>query len=213
MLGPEFKHVKSVLCLGAHADDIEIGCGGTVLRLIEEHPGLEVRWVVFSGRGKRREEALESARAFTQGAARRRVIIEAFEDGFFPYRGEAIKRAFEGLKAKMDPDLVLTHHRDDLHQDHRLVSDLTWNTFRDHLVWEYEVPKYDGDLGMPNLYVALGEELAMRKVRDICRIFRTQAKKHWFSDDTFIGLMRLRGIECGPGTRHAEAFYARKLVV
>jgi LmbE family N-acetylglucosaminyl deacetylase len=207
-----FDRVKRVLCLGAHSDDIEIGCGGTVLKLLRDHQGVQVLWVVFSGRGSRSREARSSAGAFLAGAQRTRIVVKQFRDGFFPVHAEAIKEYFEAIKSTFEPDLVFTHSRDDRHQDHRVLSDLTWNTFRNHLILEYEIPKYDGDLGIPNFFVRLDEEVCRKKVGYLCRYFQTQANKHWFSEDTFRALMRLRGIECASPTAYAEAFFCRKCV-
>jgi LmbE family N-acetylglucosaminyl deacetylase len=197
----------SVLAIGAHSDDIEIGCGGTLLRLAREVPGLELTWVVLSADGSRADEARAGAEAFGATA----VEVEAFEDAFFKY-GREVKEHFEGLKERVSPDLVLTHQRSDLHQDHRLVSQLTWNTFRDHLILEYEIPKYDGDLGAPNLFVQLDEELARQKVEALLRCFPSQRGKPWFTDDLFLALLRLRGMESRSLSGLAEGFYARKLV-
>jgi LmbE family N-acetylglucosaminyl deacetylase len=212
MVSLGFKRLKTVLCLGAHADDIEIGCGGTVLRLIQEQPHLEVLWVVFSAKARRKREAQASARGFLKGAGRQTVLVKGFRDGFFPVQSGAIKEFFEALKKRIQPDLVFTHYREDRHQDHRVISDLAWNTFRDHAILEYEIPKYDGDLGNPNLYVPLSKELCRRKVEQLCAFFQTQSNKHWFSADTFLALMRLRGVECASKTHYAEALFARKLV-
>lgn len=198
-----------VLALGAHCDDIEIGCGGTLLRLLREHRNLLVHWVVFSSSPLREQEARASAERFLEGAKERRVVVHRFRNGYFPDEWAAIKDAFEALKAELQPDLVFTHHQQDLHQDHRSVAELTWNTFRDHLVLEYEIPKYDPDLGSPNFFVGLDASLAERKARQVVEGFPSQADKHWFTQDTFLALMRLRGVQCG--TRYAEAFYARKL--
>jgi LmbE family N-acetylglucosaminyl deacetylase len=202
-----------VLAVGAHADDIEIGCGGTILRLVAEHPGLEVDWLVLSGAGERAEEATESAAAFTEGAGATRVTVEGFRDGFFPYEGGAVKERFERLKDEVAPDLILTHRLEDRHQDHRLVAELTWNTFRGHLIWEFEIPKFEGDLGQPNLYVPLEPDVGQRKVELLRKCFPSQAGRSWFSDDTFWALLRLRGVESGGPGRFAEAFTARKLVL
>jgi len=202
-----------VLAVGAHADDIEIGCGGTILRLVAEHPGLSVHWLVLSGTGERAQEAADSAAAFTEGAGELTVAVEGFRDGFLPYDGGAVKERFERLKAEVDPDLVLTHRLEDRHQDHRLVAELTWNTFRGHLIWEYEIPKYEGDLGHPNLFVPLEAERCQRKLELLRKCFPSQAARAWFSDDTFWALLRLRGVESGGPGRYAEAFTARKLVL
>lgn len=198
-----------VLCLGAHSDDIEIGCGGLILSLIQGRRPIDVTWVVFSGSREREREAKRGATAFLKGAARADVFVHGFKDGHFPYDGAAVKAVFESLKA-VKPDLVLTHYRDDRHQDHRVLSDLAWNTFRDHLVLEYEIPKFDGDLGQPNLFVQLDRSTAERKAKYLTKVFGTQRDKHWFSSETFMGLMRLRGMECRAPGGYAEAFYCRK---
>jgi LmbE family N-acetylglucosaminyl deacetylase len=202
-----------VLCIGAHCDDIEIGCGGTVLRLLELNPALDVYWVVLCGSEPRRSEALEAARRFLGAGAEKRVQIQGFRDGFLPYLGGEVKDFFERLKGQVQPDLILTHFRSDLHQDHRLVSDLTWNTFRDHLILEFEIPKYDGDLGAPNVFVPLSDVLVARKIEGVMGAFASQRGRRWFSEDTFRALMRLRGVECNAPENYAEAFYARKLVL
>jgi LmbE family N-acetylglucosaminyl deacetylase len=202
-----------LLCLGAHSDDIEIGCGGLVLQLTRGRTPVEVTWVVFSAIGKREGEARRSAASFLRGARRTHVLIEQFRDGFFPYDGGAVKDVFEKLKDEVSPDLVLTHYRHDRHQDHRTLSDLTWNTFRDHLILEYEIPKYDGDIGAPNCFVPLTRATCNKKMKYLNAMFGSQRDKHWFSDETFRGLMRLRGMECRAADGYAEAFYARKLIV
>ena len=202
-----------VLCLGALCDDIEIGCGGTILRLLETHGNTEVYWIVFGSTPQRAREAARCAKAFLQEARKRKILIKTFRDGFFPYIGGRIKDFFETLKSTYSPDLILTHYRYDLHQDHRVISELTWNTFRDHLILEYEVPKYDGDLGSPNFFVPLEEEVCARKIRYILGAFESQRKKHWFSEDLFRGIMRLRGMESSSHTPFAEGFYCRKLVL
>jgi LmbE family N-acetylglucosaminyl deacetylase len=199
--GPRLR----VLAIGSHADDIEIGCGGTLLRLRETAPELELHWIVLSADGRRADEARSSAAAF--GA---HIEVHGFRDAFFRY-GAEVKELFEELKGRVDPDLVLTHHEADRHQDHRLVAELTWNTFRDHLILEYEVPKYDADLGTPNVFFALDEEIARRKVALLRQSFPSQAEKRWFTDDLFMGLMRLRGVECNAPSGFAEAFHGRKL--
>jgi LmbE family N-acetylglucosaminyl deacetylase len=201
-----------LLCLGAHSDDIEIGAGGFVLELLRSHRAVDIDWVVFSASGRREREARRSAAMFTRGARRCRVHTHAFRDGFFPYDGAGIKDVFEELKVEPTPDLVLTHYRQDRHQDHRVISDLTWNTFRNHLVLEYEIPKFDGDLGVPNFFVPLDKRTCTRKVRYLHQAFDTQRVKHWFDDETFVGLMRLRGMESRAPDGYAEAFYGRKIV-
>jgi len=202
-----------VLCLGAHSDDIEIGCGGTVLTLIASHPGIEFDWVVLSATGKRRKEAEAGAAAFLSGAARKSVTVKGFRDGYFPYIGGGIKDWFEELKKSVKPDLIFTPYRRDLHQDHRLVSELTWNTFRDHLILEYEIPKYDGDLGAPNVFVSLNRAIADKKTRLLQECFVSQSGNQWFNKETFAAIMRLRGVEANAASGRAEAFYGRKLVL
>jgi len=208
---PDRRGPLRVLCLGAHADDIEIGCGGLILTLLDRRDDVEIDWIVFSGSRARGREARRSADLFLERARRKRVVVERFRDGFFPYEGAKIKAEFEALKRRITPDLVLTHYRDDRHQDHRVLSDLTWNTFRDHLVLEYEIPKFDGDLGVPNCFVPLDDATCARKVQYLATAFGSQRDKHWFSHETFRGLMRLRGMECRAPGGYAEAFYARKL--
>jgi LmbE family N-acetylglucosaminyl deacetylase len=205
--------LRSVLCLGAHCDDIEIGAGATLLQLVAQHPALTVHWVTFSSTEARAAEARASAAEFLAGAAVADVQIHAFTDSFFPSEARAIKESFEALKRRVAPDLVLTHHRDDRHQDHRVVSDLTWNTFRDHLVLEYEVPKFDGDLGHPNVFVPVDAASRAFKVDALLRHYGSQRARDWFTADTFNALMRLRGVECRSRTGYAEAFHVRKLVV
>jgi LmbE family N-acetylglucosaminyl deacetylase len=200
-----------VLAFGCHADDIELGCGGTLLRLQQAAPGIEVRWVVLCAQGERAEEARASAADLLDGATAE-VVVHEFRDGYLPYLGAPVKESVEATK-DFEPDVIFTHQRHDLHQDHRLVSELTWNTFRDHLVLEYEIPKYDGDLGTPNVFVPLEEETCRRKVEVLIRHFASQRGKHWFTEDLFLGLMRLRGMESGSASPYAEAFYGRKLVL
>jgi len=207
------RSVSTALFLGAHSDDIEIGCGGTVLRLLQENPEVSIHWVVLSATGERRDEALKSANAFLAGSARAEVVVKDFSERYFPYRGEAIKRYFDELGRTVSPDLVLTHHRGDLHQDHRSVSELTWNTFRDHLVLEYEILKYDADLGRPNAFVELDRSMCERKVEAILREFPSQRARYWFDDEAFWAMLRLRGVEARSRTGYAEAFHGTKLVL
>jgi LmbE family N-acetylglucosaminyl deacetylase len=219
MLKLTFNHqsqdsLGQVLCLGAHSDDIEIGCGGTILKLIETFPDLSFHWVVFGAAGARREEALASANTFLKSASGpKSIVVKGFRDSFFPYIGAEIKESFEQLRKEVSPDLILTHYRHDLHQDHRVISDLTWNTFRNHLILEYEIPKYDGDMGVPNVFVHLNESICQRKVNYLMEHFATQSNKHWFSNDTFLSILRLRGIESNAPDKYAEAFYCRKAVL
>ena len=201
----------SVLCLGAHSDDIEIGAGATLLSLLERGIQLEVHWCVLSGGAERAAEARKSAADFLVKATASQVEVKAFPDGFFPEYGEAIKEWFESLKQRIEPDLILTHRRDDAHQDHRLVSRLTWNTFRDHCILEYEIPKWDGDIGQPNVYVPVSAAALQRKIDLLMLHFGSQRSKQWFDEETFRGLARLRGMECRAPERYAEAFFGRKL--
>ena len=201
----------AVLCLGAHSDDIEIGAGATILGWIEAGVRLDVHWAVLSATGARAAEAQGSAEAFLEGAARAEIELKGFKDGFFPYQGADIKAWFEDLKRRVAPDVVLTHARDDAHQDHREVNGLTCNTFRDHLTLEYEIPKWDGDLGRPNVYIPASARTIERKIELLHSQFATQRSKDWFDPETFRGLARLRGMECRATERLAEAFHVRKL--
>jgi LmbE family N-acetylglucosaminyl deacetylase len=201
-----------VLCLGSHSDDIEIGCGGTVLRLAEQYPQAEFHWVVFSTSGTRMAEAQHAAELFAGASRLKGLMLKTFPDGFMPFVGSDIKTVFEELKT-VSPDVIFTHNRKDSHQDHRLLAELTWNTFRNHLVLEYEIPKYDGDMGQPSLFVPLSAETYQKKVRYLMEAFKSQQGKRWFEPETFLSLMRLRGMECNAESGYAEAFYCRKLVL
>jgi LmbE family N-acetylglucosaminyl deacetylase len=200
-----------VLAIGAHADDIEIGAGGTILSWIAAGAEVTVDWCVLSAPGERADEARASANDFLSGAAGADIHLGDFRDGYFPAERTAVKDWVEGLKRLERPDVILSHQRDDAHQDHRLVCELTWNTFRDHMILEYEIPKWDGDLGRPNLYAPLHEDVLARKIALLHKHFGTQRSKAWFDKETFRGLARLRGVECRE--RYAEAFYARKLLL
>jgi LmbE family N-acetylglucosaminyl deacetylase len=212
VLPPARRGPLKLLCLGAHADDIEIGCGGIILRLIAEVPDLVVRWIVFSGAGPRGAEARNSAATFLEDVARKQIEVLGYRDGYFPFQGAEIKDHFEALKREFDPSLVLTHWQRDAHQDHRLVAELTHNTFRDHLVLEYEIPKYDGDLSNPAFFVPLTRAQLQRKVDFIVHHFPSQRGRGWFSEETFFAIARLRGIGCNAPEGLAEAFYAGKIV-
>jgi LmbE family N-acetylglucosaminyl deacetylase len=216
VLGFALKHKKSrtlqVLCLGAHSDDIEIGCGATIFRLLREYPKVRVHWVVFGSTGARAEEALSSAKEILRVVKNKTITIGGFRDSFFPYIGNEIKEYFEQLKTDLDPDIIFTHYGRDFHQDHRLISELTWNTFRNHLILEYEIPKYDGDLGPPNFFVQLDESICQWKAEHLLSHFETQSGRHWFTKDTFLALLRLRGIESKSPGGYAEAFYCRKVI-
>ena len=209
----KFGELRKILCLGAHSDDIEIGCGGALLQLVAAHPEVEVHWIVFSANPARKAEALASASAFLQGAARQNVVVHAFRDGYFPFVGDAVKDEFEAMRRTVAPDLIFTHCGHDLHQDHRLLCQLTYNTFRDHLVLEYEIPKWDGDLRTPNVYFPLLNATAQRKVDLLMQHFPSQAGRDWFTPDTFEALMRIRGLEARAPEGKAEGFYARKLIL
>jgi LmbE family N-acetylglucosaminyl deacetylase len=203
----------TVLCLGAHSDDIEIGCGGTILRLIDQYPKCTFHWVVFSAIGVRRSEAQQAAEWFAGPQRLQQILLKEFQDGFMPFNGSEIKTTFEELKQSVVPDLILTHHRRDAHQDHRLLSELTWNTFRNNFILEYEIPKYDGDLGQPNAFIPLESEICEKKIRYLVDAFSSQRGKRWFEESTFSSLMRLRGMECNAPSGYAEAYYCRKLVL
>ena len=201
----------NVLCLGAHSDDIEIGCGGAILRLAEEYPNCEFHWVVFSAIGTRELEARNAAQMFA-GTRLKGPTLKSFKDGFMPFAGAEVKTVFEELKT-ISPDLIFTHSRKDAHQDHRLLAELTWNTFRNHLILEYEIPKYDGDMGKPNVFMPITEDICRKKTSYLLEAFASQRNKHWFDERTFQSLMRLRGMECNAPSGYAEAFYCRKLVL
>jgi len=202
----------TILCLGAHSDDIEIGCGGTLLELRRSGLTARFHWVVFSASGRRVDEARKAAALFTQDFEAE-VAIKDFRDGFLPYNGGAVKESFEEIRARVDPDLIFTHWQGDAHQDHRLISELTWNTFRNHLILEYEIPKFDGDLGRPNFFVPLEQSSYFGKVDHLFAAFESQQSKPWFARETFLGLMRVRGMESNSASGYAEAFYARKLTL
>jgi LmbE family N-acetylglucosaminyl deacetylase len=201
---------KRILALGAHPDDIEIGCGGTILRLLAERRGLEVLWVVFSSTPERAAEARASGGAFLQGVPRARVVVRDYRDGFLPYSGAAVKDEFEAFKGEFSPDLIFTHYRDDRHQDHRLLSELTWNTWRDHFILEYEIPKYDGDFGSPNFFAWLPRSTLDHKIDLVLRHFPSQGGKPWFTADLFRGVARIRGMESAAPEGFAEGFYCWK---
>ena len=205
------RPVANVLCLGAHCDDLEIGCSGTVMKLAESGQAVQVTWVVFSGDDARAAEARVSAAAVLRGVKQHEIVIKRFRDGFFPSLIGEIKEEFEALKRAVSPDVIFTHWRQDLHQDHRTIAELTWNTFRDHLILEYEIPKYDGDFGSPNVFVPLDEAVCRRKIDNIVASFPSQVGRQWFSEDLFRAVLRLRGMEANAPSRHAEAFYCRKL--
>ena len=205
-------HPLKILCLGAHSDDIEIGCGGTILRLLKEYKESSAYWIVLSANAERRAEAEKSARLFLEKAARNDILVKNFRESYFPYIGDEIKLFFESLK-EIRPDIIFTHYRHDLHQDHRLISELTWNAFRDHHILEYEVMKYDGDIGTPNYFVHLDRRTCQKKVSQIVKSFQSQRTHHWFTEDAFLALLRLRGIESNAPEKYAEAFYCRKVVI
>jgi LmbE family N-acetylglucosaminyl deacetylase len=213
MISCNLKRVKRVLCLGAHSDDIEIGCGGTLLQMIEQSKSIEFYWLVLCANPERTMEARSSANAFLARARRKTIVVKPFRDGFLPYLGSPVKQCFEELKKVFTPDVIFTHCRHDLHQDHRLVCELTWNTFRDHFILEYEVPKYDADLRSPNFFVPLSDAQARKKVNNLIRYFTTQRNKRWFGEELFYGLMRLRSTEAASPTRYSEAFYCRKALL
>lgn len=217
MLGLSFIRKKGkplkALFLGAHSDDIELGCGGTILSLLDQGQELEVCWVVFSANHVRRLEAERSAEMFLRGAVKKEIIVMDFKESFFPYIGSEIKAYFEELKRTINPDVVFTHFRNDLHQDHRLISELTWNTFRDHMIFEYEIIKYDGDLGTPNVFVPLSEEVCAKKMKYLMENFQSQRSHQWFNEEALRAILRLRGVESNAPSTFAEAYYARKLLL
>jgi LmbE family N-acetylglucosaminyl deacetylase len=212
LLNAAALRAERILCLGAHCDDIEIGCGGTLLKLLEANPGAHVDWIVFSSSDVREAEARAGAARFLAGAASANVVVESFRERYFPYVPE-IKEYFDDLGATLRPDIVFTHFREDLHQDHVLLAELALNTFRDHLILEYEIPKWDGDLGRPGVFVPLDKSQVDAKVDAIWDAYESQQAKHWFTKETFLALMRVRGIECKAPSGYAEAFHCRKLVL
>jgi LmbE family N-acetylglucosaminyl deacetylase len=209
----DFSRVKRMLCLGAHCGDIEIGAGGTMLRLVEAYPHLEVRWVVFGGEDPVSvNEERRSAGHLLAGVTKSEVTTCGFRDGFLPFQGEQVKEAFEEVKSTFAPDIILTHHDDDRDHDHRLVSQLTWNTWRDHVIFEYEITEHNSGLGRPNLFVPLPEELCRNKMTRLFEAFPSQAERRWFNEDVLWALLRLRGVECNAPSRLAEAFFVRRIV-
>lgn len=203
----------SILCLGAHCDDIEIGCGGTILRLLNEFKRVNISWIIFSGNTERASEAYASADAFLRNASEKKVLIKDFKDTHFPYIGAQIKDFFEQKIKLFSPELIFTHFRNDAHQDHRVINELTWNTFRNTTILEYEIPKYDGDLGFPNIYIDLDEAICKQKVDYLIDFYKSQSDKRWFSKDTFHSLLRLRGVESNAPHRCSEAFFGRKVLL
>jgi LmbE family N-acetylglucosaminyl deacetylase len=205
---------KHILCLGAHCDDIEIGCGGTLLQLLKLNTNIEITWVVFTSSEERKKEAEVGVQLFTQGVKKLNLKVFSCRDGFLPYSGKELKEAFEEIKSDITPpDLILTHYRNDLHQDHRIVSELTWNTFREHMILEYEIPKWDGDLSTPNTFIHLSDDIGKQKIAYLQQAYNSQQAKKWFTDDLFWSLMRIRGMESNAPENIAEAFYSRKLVL
>ena len=210
---PERDDPYRLLVLGAHPDDIEIGCAATLMRLVADHPSARLRWVVFSGEDARADEARRSADALVGDPARVALTLHGYRDGFFPYDGASIKEAFVAIKGSFEPDLILTHRLEDAHQDHRLIAELTWQTFRSAMILEYEIPKYEGDLGRPNLFVTVSPDLADRKVQHLLTAFPSQRDRRWFSEDLFRATLRLRGIECASPSGLAEGFTCRKVTI
>jgi len=212
-LGSPRNRRLEILCIGAHCDDIEIGCGGSLLALQKQYPQCRIHWLVLTSIPSRRQEAMTAMKKLVRVAARGNVRICELQDGFLPACFADAKTQFEAMKRLVDPDLIFTHHEFDRHQDHNLASEMTWQTFRDHMIWEYEIPKYDGDLVTPNLYVPLNASLAVRKVNVIVRTFRSQGMKSWFSAENLLAAMRIRGLESRASSGFAEAFHCRKLVM
>lgn len=211
-LNPKAREGLNILCMGAHSDDIEIGCGGTILHLADQYPNCKFYWVVFNAIGNRKREASRAAQLFA-GSRLKKTLLKTFQDGFMPYMGNEVKSIFEKDLKKLSPDLIFTHNGADAHQDHRLISQLTWNTFRDHFILEYEIPKYDGDMGRPSVFVPLERKVCEKKIQYLMDAFQSQQSKHWFEPENFFSLMRLRGMECTSSSGYAEAFYCRKLVL
>jgi len=211
---PQFPSDRPLrlLCIGAHSDDLEIGCGGTIATWLETWSSVEVTWVVLTAVGDRAGEARRSARALLRRAASVRLELGQFRDSFLPAQYAEVKQHFELLKQQVNPDVILTHCLGDRHQDHRVAAELTWNTWRDHLIYEYEIPKYEADLAQPNVYVPLTVRAAKRKTAHLEKYFSSQRSRAWFRAENFEALMRLRGLECRASSGFAEAFHGRKLV-
>ena len=209
----DFRSDATVLCLGAHCDDIEIGCAGTLLELRDRYPALRFVWVIFSGDDVREAESRAAARNLLGAGPHCTVEVHRFRGSFFPYLGADLKDAFESIKSRYTPDLIFTHFLQDRHQDHRVVAELSWNTFRDHAILEYEIAKFEGDLALPNVYSPISTANVSRKVDTLMSSFPSQHTRTWFDRDLFQGLMRLRGVECNAGSRYAEAFHGRKLTL
>lgn len=207
----ENKNGINILLFGAHCDDIEIGCGGTILKFIDQYKINKIKWVVFASSKTRKEEAIESAYSFLKDVTIKDIEVFDYSDSILDQSKLKIKSNFESIKKEFEPDIIFTHYRDDRHQDHRLISDLTWNTFRNHFILEYEIPKYDGDLGHPNTFVLLNDEYTSEKVRLLLDHFKSQRSKHWFDEETFKSLMRVRGLESANINKYSEAFYCRKI--
>lgn len=203
----------NILALGAHCDDIEIGCGGTLLKIFDQYKIQQIKWIVFASNEQRKKEAINSAEAFLKDIPNKEIVVLNYRDAFLSASVFEIKEYFETIKKDFNPDLVFTHYRDDRHQDHKLLSDLAWNTFRSHLIFEYEIPKYDGDLGIPNCFFHIDSDLTNKKVDIILNSFISQQNKHWFDKETFLSLMRIRGMESASTTKYAEAFHVRKLIM
>ncbi|MBM2840280.1 MAG: putative LmbE-like protein [Bacteroidetes bacterium] len=212
VFGHKTKEPLRILCLGAHCDDIEIGCGGTILKLIDSYPESIHRWVTIASTPARATEATDSFAEFMKPVKQKHLDVKDFRDGFFPYDGARIKDYVESLKS-FSPDIIFTHRLEDRHQDHRVVSELTWNTFRNHLVFEYEIPKYEGDLGQPNVFVSLDESICNKKIEYTLGAYTSQKEKHWFTRDMLLALMRIRGVESVSPTSYAEAFHCRKILM
>lgn len=210
-LSHELEKNPRILLLGAHCDDIEIGCGGTLQQLINKYPALEITWVVFSSSEIRFREAKASADGYLYGIDKKHISILDFKNGFFPSELPQIKKYFEKLKQKTDPAIIFTHYRNDLHQDHRTINELTWNTFRNHLILEYEIVKYDGDLGIPNTFVPLQDSTVVNKISELMKHYQSQLHRQWFTANTFEAIMRIRGVECNSDSGFAEAFYCKKM--
>ena len=210
---PSVGNRLRLLCIGAHSDDLEIGCGGTILRWLGEYDRVDVAWVVASAQGERGDEAKASAKRLLRSAASKRIVLGDLRDAYFPAEFARLKEFLAGVRNTFDPNVVLTHHLDDRHQDHRLVGELTWQLWRDHTIFEFEIPKYDADLGRPNLFVPLTAQQVRRKLQHLATSFPTQRAKSWYQPETFRSLLVLRGLECNAPSGFAEAFHARKLVL
>jgi len=200
----------SILAIGAHPDDIEIGAGGTLLSLAAACPGLQARYLVLTGTAERHEEARSAASAFLP-ATDVHIDLHELPEGRFPAVWARVKDALEDVARSCSPDLILAPSRADAHQDHRTIGEIVPTVFRDQLYLGYEIPKWDGDLSQPSMYLPLSADVARRKVELLHKCFPSQRVRDWWDDEVFLGMARLRGMECR--APYAEAFTCTKSAI